>query len=77
MRADICIHLNRKVFEENPAFRLASEGCLRALAVHFTMMHSAPGDVICHQGESLSAVGFVAGGTLEVVQDDEIIAILG
>ena len=33
MTADICVHLNRKVFNEHPAFRLASEGCLRALAM--------------------------------------------
>ncbi|ESN98867.1 hypothetical protein HELRODRAFT_162328 [Helobdella robusta] len=77
MRADICVHLNRMVFKQNPAFRLASESCLRAMAVHFSMMHSAPGDVICHQGESLNSVCFVVSGSLEVVQDEEIIALLG
>jgi len=46
MKADICVHLNRKVFNEHPAFRLASDGCLRALAMHFTMTHSAPGDLV-------------------------------
>lgn len=44
MKADICVHLNRKVFNEHPAFRLASDGCLRALAMHFMMSHSAPGE---------------------------------
>ena len=29
MRADICVHLNRRVFNGCPAFRLASDGCLR------------------------------------------------
>ena len=33
------------MFQEQPAFRLASDGCLRALALNFTMNHSAPGDV--------------------------------
>ena len=28
-----------QVFNEHPAFRLASDGCLRALAMHFTMTH--------------------------------------
>ncbi|KAG7175739.1 Potassium voltage-gated channel protein eag-like, partial [Homarus americanus] len=60
MKADICVHLNRKVFNEHPAFRLASDGCLRALAMHFTMSHSAP-----------------VTGSLEVIQDDEVVAILG
>ena len=48
MKADLCVHLNRKVFLEHPAFRLASDGCLRALAMHFNMTHSAPGDLIFH-----------------------------
>lgn len=51
MTADICVHLNRKVFNEHPAFRLASDGCLRALAMYFSMDHSAPGDLLYHSGE--------------------------
>lgn len=62
MKADLCVHLNRKVFLEHPAFRLASDGCLRALAMHFNMTHSAPGDLIFHQGESLDALCFVVTG---------------
>ena len=46
MKADICVHLNRRVFNGCPAFRLASDGCLRALSVGFEMTHSAPGDFI-------------------------------
>lgn len=76
MKADICVHLNRKVFEEHPAFRLASDGCLRALAMHFNISHSAPGDILYHCGESLDVLCFVVSGSLEVVQDDEVVAIL-
>ena len=76
MRADLCIHLNRTVFTENPAFRLASNGCLRALAVHFNRIHCAPGDMVFHQGESLDLLCFIVSGSLEVVQDDEVVAIL-
>ncbi|KAL4692536.1 hypothetical protein H8959_016346, partial [Pygathrix nigripes] len=77
MRADICVHLNRKVFNEHPAFRLASDGCLRALAVEFQTIHCAPGDLIYHAGESVDALCFVVSGSLEVIQDDEVVAILG
>ncbi|XP_064421236.1 potassium voltage-gated channel subfamily H member 5 isoform X1 [Latimeria chalumnae] len=77
MRADICVHLNRKVFNEHPAFRLASDGCLRALAVEFQTIHCAPGDLIYHSGESVDALCFVVSGSLEVIQDDEVVAILG
>ncbi|KAG8013456.1 Potassium voltage-gated channel subfamily H member 5, partial [Nibea albiflora] len=76
MRADICVHLNRKVFNEHPAFRLASDGCLRSLAVEFQTTHCAPGDLIFHAGESVDTLCFVVSGSLEVIQDDEVIAIL-
>ncbi|MGH0145629.1 UNVERIFIED_CONTAM: hypothetical protein FKN15_051461, partial [Acipenser sinensis] len=76
-RADICVHLNREVFNEHPAFRLASDGCLRSLAVEFQTTHCAPGDLIYHSGESLDSLCFVVSGSLEVIQDDEVIAILG
>ena len=77
MKADLCVHLNRKVFNEHPAFRLASDGCLRSLAMNFTTVHTAPGDLIFHQGESLDQLCFVVSGSLEVIQDDEVVAILG
>uniref|UniRef100_A0A672GTQ3 Potassium voltage-gated channel, subfamily H (eag-related), member 1b n=1 Tax=Salarias fasciatus TaxID=181472 RepID=A0A672GTQ3_SALFA len=77
MRADICVHLNRKVFKEHPGFRLASDGCLRALAMEFQTIHSAPGDLIFHAGESVDSLCFVVSGSLEVIQDDEVVAILG
>uniref|UniRef100_A0A8C2KNX1 Potassium voltage-gated channel, subfamily H (eag-related), member 5a n=1 Tax=Cyprinus carpio TaxID=7962 RepID=A0A8C2KNX1_CYPCA len=77
MRADICVHLNHQVFNEHPAFRLASDGCLRSLAVEFQTTHCAPGDLIFHAGESVDTLCFVVSGSLEVIQDDEVIAILG
>ncbi|XP_064195518.1 potassium voltage-gated channel subfamily H member 5-like [Anguilla rostrata] len=77
MRADICVHLNRQVFNEHPAFRLASDGCLRSLAVEFQTIHCAPGDLVFHAGESVDTLCFVVSGSLEVIQDDEVTAILG
>ena len=72
MTADICVHLNRKVFNEHPAFRLASDGCLRAMAMYFSMDHSAPGDLLYHVGESIDSLCFVISGSLEVIQDVSI-----
>ncbi|CAG9534254.1 unnamed protein product [Cercopithifilaria johnstoni] len=77
MKADICVHLNRKVFNEHPCFRLASDGCLRQFAVHLKSNHAAPGDLIYHTGELVDALWFVVSGSLEVIQDDEVVAILG
>lgn len=56
---------------------MASDGCLRSLAVEFQTTHCAPGDLIFHAGESVDTLCFVVSGSLEVIQDDEVIAILG
>uniref|UniRef100_A0A915KI25 Cyclic nucleotide-binding domain-containing protein n=1 Tax=Romanomermis culicivorax TaxID=13658 RepID=A0A915KI25_ROMCU len=77
LKADICVHLNRKVFHEHNCFRLASDGCLRAFALHFHTEHSAPGDLLYHTGESVDALWFVISGSLEIIQEDEVVAILG
>ena len=67
----------RRVFNSHPAFRLASDGCLRSLATNFKMTHCAPGDFIIRKGESITDIIFVVSGSLEVVQDGEILAFLG
>ncbi|KAI6237630.1 PAS fold and Ion transport and Cyclic nucleotide-binding domain containing protein [Aphelenchoides besseyi] len=77
MKADICVHLNRKVFNEHSCFRLASDGCLRSLAMYLESNHAAPGDLLYHTGESVDALWFVVSGSLEVIQDEEVVAILG
>ena len=45
--------------------------------MHFTMTHSAPGDLLYHTGESIDNLCFIVSGSLEVIQDDEVVAILG
>ncbi|OAF72008.1 hypothetical protein A3Q56_00198 [Intoshia linei] len=76
IKADICVHMSRAVFNQHPAFRLASDGCLRALATCLVLVHSAPDDLIYHQGESVDALCFVVNGSIEVRQDNELVAIL-
>ncbi|ETN69680.1 cyclic nucleotide-binding domain protein [Necator americanus] len=39
--------------------------------------HAAPGDLLYHTGESVDALWFVVSGSLEVIQDEEVVAILG
>ena len=41
------------------------------------MTHCAPGDFIIRKGESITDLIFVVTGSLEVVQDGEILAFLG
>lgn len=45
--------------------------------MEFQTIHCAPGDLIYHAGESVDSLCFVVSGSLEVIQDDEVVAILG
>ena len=76
MKANICVQLNRKVFDEHEAFRRTSDESLRSLAVHFSTIHSAPGDIMYTYGENIEFLCFVVSGSLEVIQDKEVVAIL-
>ena len=40
------------------------------------MVHCAPSDIVCRQGESIDALFFVETGSLEVIQDDECVSFL-
>lgn len=45
--------------------------------IQFKSNHAAPGDLLYHTGESVDALWFVVSGSLEVIQDEEVVAILG
>lgn len=76
LQADICLHLNRQLLNTCPAFQDASDGCLRMLALQFKSTHVPPGDTLIHKGDNLTAIYFIARGTLEISRDDEVLAIL-
>lgn len=55
----------------------ASPGCLRALSLKFKTTHVPPGDILVHRGDILDALYFVARGSIEILRDDIVMAILG
>lgn len=77
LQADICLHLHRALLQQCPAFRGASKGCLRALAVKFKTAHAPPGDTLVHLGDVLSTLYFISRGSIEILRDDVVVAILG
>uniref|UniRef100_A0A8C4M6G2 Voltage-gated inwardly rectifying potassium channel KCNH2 n=1 Tax=Equus asinus TaxID=9793 RepID=A0A8C4M6G2_EQUAS len=77
LQADICLHLHRALLQHCPAFRGASKGCLRALAVKFKTTHAPPGDTLVHLGDVLSTLYFISRGSIEILRDDMVVAILG
>ncbi|XP_058248982.1 potassium voltage-gated channel subfamily H member 7-like isoform X2 [Hemibagrus wyckioides] len=77
LQADICLHLNRSLLQDCKAFRGATKGCLRALAMRFKTTHAPPGDTLVHSGDVLTALYFLSRGSIEILKDDIVVAILG
>ncbi|XP_015267908.1 PREDICTED: potassium voltage-gated channel subfamily H member 4 [Gekko japonicus] len=76
LRADIAMHLNKDILQL-PLFESASRGCLRALSLHIKTSFCAPGEYLLRQGDALQANYFVCSGSLEVLKDSIVLAILG
>nr|QQY02582.1 potassium voltage-gated channel subfamily H member 2 [Cryptocotyle lingua] len=76
LQADICLHLNRHLFETSPPFKGASHGCLRSLALKMKTTHVQPGDTLVHKGDVLCFICFIARGSIEVVLGSDIVAVL-
>ncbi|XP_071977963.1 voltage-gated inwardly rectifying potassium channel KCNH7 isoform X2 [Engystomops pustulosus] len=77
LQADICLHLNQTLLQNCKAFTGASKGCLRALAMKFKTTHAPPGDTLVHSGDVLTALYFLSRGSIEILKDDIVVAILG
>ncbi|CAF2160816.1 unnamed protein product [Rotaria magnacalcarata] len=77
IQADICLHLNRELLNTCPVFEHATEVALRTLAILFKSTHVPPGDTLIHQGDILNSIYIIRGGQMEVLQNNELQAILG
>ncbi|XP_052005086.1 potassium voltage-gated channel subfamily H member 7-like [Xyrauchen texanus] len=77
LQADICLHLNSSLLQGCKAFRGATKGCLRALAMRFKTTHVPPGDTLVHCGDVLTALYFLSRGSIEILKEDIVVAILG
>ncbi|XP_057680956.1 potassium voltage-gated channel subfamily H member 7-like isoform X1 [Corythoichthys intestinalis] len=77
LQADICLHLNKNLLQGCKAFHGATKGCLRALAMRFKTTHAPPGDTLVHSGDVISMLYFVTRGSIEILKEDIVVAILG
>lgn len=73
----IIFFLNLYVIIYNLLFSGASPGCLRALSMKFKTTHVPPGDTLVHRGDVLTALYFISRGSIEILRDDIVVAILG
>ncbi|XP_028289441.1 voltage-gated inwardly rectifying potassium channel KCNH7 [Parambassis ranga] len=77
LQADICLHLNNNLLQNCKAFQGATKGCLRALAMRFQSTHAPPGDTLVHSGDVITSLYFLSRGSIEILKDDIVVAILG
>ena len=73
LRADIAVHLHRKVFNDHKAFRESSDACLRALATEIVERRFCHGDLVYHKGEVVDEIVFIMSGCLEILEDDDVV----
>uniref|UniRef100_A0A9J7Y991 Voltage-gated delayed rectifier potassium channel KCNH4 n=2 Tax=Cyprinus carpio TaxID=7962 RepID=A0A9J7Y991_CYPCA len=76
LRSDIAMHLNKEILELS-VFSSLSHGCLRSLSLHIKTSFCAPGEYLLRQGDALQALFFVCSGSMEVLKDSMVLAILG
>lgn len=70
------MHLHREILQL-PIFERAAQGCLKLLSLHIRTNFCAPGEYLIHKGDALSSIYYLCNGSMEVVQDDMVVAILG
>ena len=70
------MHLNKELLQL-PLFESASRGCLRSLSLIIRTSFCAPGEFLIRQGDALQAIYFVCSGSMEVLKDNTVLAILG
>ena len=76
LRADISLHLHRDIFKL-PVFQTASESCKRFISLHTNDVFVTPSECLIHVGDQVKAIYLVVSGSLEVIKNKTVIAILG
>ncbi|XP_065200831.1 potassium voltage-gated channel subfamily H member 8 isoform X3 [Planococcus citri] len=76
LRGDVSMHLHREILQL-PIFERAAQGCLKLLSLHIRTNFCAPGEYLIHKGDALSSIYYLCNGSMEVVHDDMVVAILG
>ncbi|XP_066952622.1 potassium voltage-gated channel subfamily H member 8 isoform X1 [Macrobrachium rosenbergii] len=76
LRGDISMHIHREILSL-PIFETASHGCLKLLSLHIRNNFCAPGEYLVHRGDALQYIFYLCNGSMEVVMDEMVVAILG
>ena len=70
------MHLHKEVLAL-PLFETASQGCLKSISLKIKTSFCAPDEYLVHKGDVLQNIFYLSNGSMEVVQDGMVVAILG
>ncbi|CAH1249231.1 KCNH8 [Branchiostoma lanceolatum] len=76
LRADIAMHMHKEILSL-PLFENASQGCLRSLSLHIKTTFCAPAEYLVRHGDAMTTMYFVCNGSLEILRNGMVLAILG
>ncbi|XP_026672819.1 potassium voltage-gated channel subfamily H member 8 isoform X1 [Ceratina calcarata] len=76
LRGDVSMHLHREILNL-PIFETASQGCLKLISLRIKNNFCAPGEYLIHKGDALSYIYYICNGSMEVIQNNMVVAILG
>ena len=76
LRGDVSLHLHREVLSL-PLFEASSEGCRKLLSLKIKTNFCAPDEFLIHKGDALQNIYYLCNGSMEVLQDGMVVAILG
>lgn len=76
LRGDVSLHLHREILSL-PIFETAPQGFLKLMARHIKSNFCAPGEYLVHTGDALNYIYLVCNGSMEVLQNNMVVAILG
>lgn len=76
LRGDISMHIHREILSL-PIFDTAAQGCLKLFSLHIQNNFCAPGEYLVHKGDAVQYIHYLCNGSMEVVIDEMVVAILG
>ena len=60
-----------------PLFETASQGCQKSISLKIKTTFCAPDEFLVHKGDVLHSIFYLSNGSMEVLQDGMVVAILG
>jgi potassium voltage-gated channel Eag-related subfamily H protein 8 len=70
------MHLHKEVLSL-PIFETASQGCLKSISLKIKTTFCAPDEFLVHKGDVLHSIFYLSNGSMEVLQEGMVVAILG